>query len=88
MCRRIGVVGANGVLHLTERGICHARIGGNQRDGTNTLVIQAEILGVRAGDDQFLMRGGKNTQAFCIFLQTTGKTLVSEVKQRQPAVGL
>ena len=44
----------NGVLHLTERGICHARIGGNQRDGTDTLVIQAEILGVRAGDDQFL----------------------------------
>ena len=31
------------------------------------------------------MHGGECAQTFCIFFQTTGKALVSEVKQRQPA---
>ena len=83
--RRVGVVRTNRRLHLSEGAVNGLGICRNQRAGTHAFVVQAKVLRVGARNQQLFMQRNERAQTFGIFFQTTGKALVGEVEQRQPA---
>jgi hypothetical protein len=83
--RRVGVVSADHRLHLAECAVNGLLVRGNQRTGTDALIVQAKVLRVGAGDQQLFMQRSEGAQTFSIFFQTAGEALVGKVEQRQPA---
>ncbi|SSN11065.1 Uncharacterised protein [Klebsiella pneumoniae] len=55
MRRRVGVVGADHRLHLTEGAVYSLLIRGDQSAGADALVVQAKVFRVGAGDQQLFM---------------------------------
>jgi hypothetical protein len=67
--RRVGVVGADHALDVAERSVGSVRLGNDERQRADALVVEAEILGVGAGDQhvwtvirQFNQPGGVRVQ--------------------------
>ena len=70
---------------LALHGVGRLLVGGDDRQRTDALAVQAEVLRERAADDQLRARPGERLQADGVLVDAVGKALVGEVQQRQDA---
>ncbi len=82
---RVGVVGAHHGLDVAERGFRLLACGADERHGAHALVVQAEVLGIGTGDDQFVARLRQTQPALGVLAEAAGKALVGEIDQGQDA---